>query len=175
MKWLVVLLIASASLLASCQESSWVVGVNNTSSGNIFLNATAASDDVTMYGASLTGDQENPPTGSDATGIARFHVMHDGSIRWSLRTTGLDSVIAAHIHAGIPGQNGPVIVPLFSGGPVNDINVRGEITDSVEVAAVLALFQADSAYVNVHTTAFQGGEIRGQVNPKETGGGGNQP
>ena len=175
MKWLAVLLIASASLLASCQESSWVVGVNNTGSGSIFLNTAAANGDVTMYSATLSGDQENPPTGSDATGIARFHLMHDGSLRWSLRTTGLDSVIAAHIHAGIPGQNGPVIVPLFSGEPTNDINVRGEITDSAEVQAVLDLFQADSAYVNVHTTAFTDGEIRGQVDPKETGGGGSQP
>ncbi len=171
MKWLVVLLIASASMLSSCQESSWVVGVNNSGSGNIFLSASGADKEVRMYSASLTGDQENPPSGSDATGMARFHLMHDGSIRWSLRTSGLDSVIAAHIHAGIPGQNGPIIVPLFGGGPVNDISVRGEITDSVQVAAVLDLLQADSAYVNVHTVAFQGGEIRGQMTPKQSGGG----
>ena len=170
MRWLVVLLIASASLLASCQESSWVLGVNNTDS-NMFLQVAAANGEVTMYNANLTGDQENPPTGSSATGVAKFHLMHDGSIRWSLRTTGLDSVIAAHIHAGIPGQNGPIIVPLFGGGPTTDLNIRGEITDSDQVAAVLALFQADSAYVNVHTTTFTGGEIRGQIEPRETGGG----
>ena len=168
MKWLVVLLIASGSLLASCQESSRVVGVNTTDS-NMFLQAAAANGGVTMYTASL-GDEENPPTGSSATGVAKFHLMHDGSIRWSLRTTGLDNVIAAHIHSGIPGQNGPIIVPLFGGGPVTDLNVRGEITDPDQVAAALALFQADSAYVNVHTTTFTGGEIRGQVEPKETGG-----
>ena len=172
MKWLAVLVVASASVLASCQESSRVTGLNSDNSGNMGITASAASGEVRMWSAELTGDQENPPTGSDATGIARFHLMNDGSIRWSLRTTGLDSVIASHIHAGIPGQNGPIIVPLFMGEPTGDLNIRGEITDSTEVAAVLALFEADSAYVNVHTIAFPGGEIRGQVEPKQTGGGG---
>ena len=174
MKGFVLLLIASASLLASCQESNRIVGVNGTESG-ISLEASAASGEATMWSASLTGAEETPPNGSLATGIARFHLMHDGSIKWSLRTTGLDSVVAAHIHPGIPGQAGPPLVTLFSGEPTGDLNIRGEITDAAQVALVLDLIEADSAYVNVHTITLPGGEIRGQVVPKETGGGGSQP
>ena len=178
MKWLVVLLIGSASLLASCQESSWVLGVNNTGSGNMFLQASAANGDVTMYSADLSGENEVPSTGSEGTGIAKFHVMKDGSIRWSLRVTNLNDIFAAHIHNGLPGVNGPIVVHLFDGdpsAPVSGLNVRGVITDPTEAAMVLDLFTSGSAYVNVHTTAFQGGEIRGPVLPKETGGGGSQP
>ena len=170
MRWLALVLIASASFLSACEDASWVVAVNNTEGEAAFFRTAAAPEGPRMFGAQLTGDEENPPSGSDATGRARFHLMNDGTLRWSLRTSGLEEVFAAHIHAGVVGQNGPVIVGLFSGDPVSDINVRGEISDPGEVAAVLALFEADSAYVNVHTTPFEGGEIRGQVVTKTTGG-----
>jgi CHRD domain len=176
MKWLVLLLIVSASLLASCEDASWVVAVNNTD-GEIFFRTSAAAGQVTMYSASLNGQNEVPPTDSQGTGLARFHVMKDGSIRWSLRVTNLNDIFAAHIHDGVPGENGPIVVHLFDGdpsAPVSGLNVRGVITDPTEAATVLELFTSGSAYVNVHTTAFQGGEIRGPVVPKETGGGGQQ-
>ena len=170
MKWLALVLIASASFLTACEDASWTLAVNNTES-DIFFRTQAAAGEARMFGAQLTGDQEVPPSGSDATGRARFHLMNDGSLRWSLRTAGLENVIGAHIHAGVVGQNGPVIIGLFGGAPESDLNLRGEITDPNEIAAVLALFAADSGYVNVHTTAFEGGEIRGQVVTKTTGGG----
>ena len=169
MKWLALVVVASASLLSACEDAGWLVAVNNTE-GEIFFRTAAAPEGPRMFAAQLTGDQENPPSGSDATGRARFHLMQDGSLRWSLRTSGLDSVLAAHIHAGVVGQNGPVVVGLFGGPVQSDLNIRGEITDPGEVQAVLALFAADSGYVNVHTTSFQGGEIRGQVVTKTTGG-----
>ena len=171
MRWVALVLIASASFFSACEDASWLVAVNNTE-GEMFLRTTAANGDPSMFGTLLSGDQEVPPSGSDATGRARFHLMNDGTLRWSLRTAGLDSVIGAHIHAGVVGQNGPVIVGLYGGDPVSDLNIRGEISEPGEVMAVLALFAADSAYVNVHTSAFEGGEIRGQVVTKTTGGGG---
>jgi len=171
MKWLSLVLIASVSFLAACEDASWTLAVNNTES-DIFFSTQAAAGETRMYSAYLTGADEVPSTSSEGTGVARFHLMKDGSIRWSLRTSDVDSVIAAHIHAGVAGQIGPVIVGLFGGGPEQDIHVRGEITDPGDIEAVLALFHADSAYVNVHTTAHEGGEVRGQVVPKTTGGGG---
>jgi hypothetical protein len=149
MKWFALVLIATAVVLAGCRDSGRMTGVNNPGTNT--------------YNASLTGNQSVPPSGSNATGAARVDVMSDGMMHWSLRTTGLDTVIAAHIHAGKLGENGPVIVPLYTGGPTTDLNVTGMIMDRAQIASVLGLIRSDSAYVNVHTTKFQGGEIRGQV------------
>ena len=177
MKRLALLLLAISGLLVSCQDASWLVAVNNTD-GTIYFRTAGSGTDSTetrMYTANLGGDQEVPPTGLPGTGIARFHVMHDGTIRWSLRTSNLNNIIMAHIHFGEPGQNGPVVVPLFAAGasgPVSGLNIRGAITDSTQVALVLGLFQLGDAYVNVHTTEFPAGAIRGQVEPKAMGGGG---
>jgi len=153
MKWFTLVLIASAAVLSSCNHSDKMVAPRNT-----------------VYTASLSGNQSVPPTGSQATGVAQFTVLPSGAIQWSLRTTGLDSVFASHIHAGRPGDSGPVAIPLFAGGPIRDLNVQGTITDAVQVATALQLFGADSAYVNVHTNAFQGGEIRGRVSLQTSGG-----
>jgi len=147
MKWLTLVLIASAGVLSSCNnDSNHMAGPRNT-----------------VYTANLSGDQSVPATGSNATGVAQFTVLPSGAIQWTLRTTGLDSVFASHIHAGRPGQSGPVAIPLFAGGPIRDLNVQGTITDAAQVAAALTLFRADSGYVNVHTNAFQSGEIRGRI------------
>src|SRR5262249_41916989 len=153
MKWFTLVLIASAAVLGGCQDSSQMLAPRTT-----------------VYTESLSGNQSVPPTGSNATGVAQFTVLPGGSIQWSLQTTGLDSVFASHIHAGRPGQAGPVAIPLFAGGPVRDLNVQGTITDAAQVASALALFRADSAYVNVHTNAVQAGEIRGPIVLKSRGG-----
>ena len=153
MKWFTVALIASTAVLAGCNDSNKMTAPRNT-----------------VYTATLSGNQSVPPTGSQATGVAQFTVLPGGAIQWSLRTTGLDSVFASHIHAGRPGQGGPVAIPLFAGGPLRDLNIQGTITDAATVAEALLLFRADSAYVNVHTNAFQGGEIRGRVMLQASGG-----
>jgi hypothetical protein len=149
MKWFALVLIATAAVLAGCRDSGRMTGVTNAATNT--------------FSASLAGNQAVPPTGSGATGAARFDVMSDGTIHWSLQTTGLDTVLAAHIHAGKRGQNGDVVVPLYTGGPTRDLNVTGTITDPAQIAAAVWLFRSDSAYVNVHTPRFIGGEIRGQV------------
>ena len=72
------------------------------------------------------------------------------------------NVTASHIHRGRSGVNGPVVFPLYTGTGAFDPNtpVGGGIMLSAENLVDLL---TGYYYVNVHTTAFPGGEIRGQI------------
>ena len=68
---------------------------------------------------------------------------------------------AAHIHCGAaPGANAGVAVPLGAANPASPITGSAALTD-----AQLADLQAGKCYINVHTAANKGGEIRGQLAP----------
>jgi hypothetical protein len=78
----------------------------------------------------------------------------------TVQTTGLVAT-AAHIHQGAVGQNGPVIVTLVkTGTDVWGVPVGTSLTDAQYQA-----YLAGQLYVNVHTDANKGGEIRAQLKP----------
>ena len=124
------------------------------------------------YTATLLGSSEPTPTGVTGTGTATF-VDNGTSIDYVLVVNGLTAISASHIHGpAAVGVNASVIVNLFSPngppfGQVNGVIATGTITNannqSFTVDALRALFIAGTAYVNVHTTAFPGGAIRGQI------------
>ena len=66
----------------------------------------------------------------------------------------------AHIHRGAKGQNGPVIVPLTKNGDTYSVPAGRKLT-----ADQMRDWKAGNLYVNVHTAAHKGGEVRGQINP----------
>ncbi len=108
--------------------------------------------------ATLTGAQEVPPVETKATGTAQFQLKADRSISGSVKTKDIDGT-AAHIHEGAPGVNGGVAVTL---------NKKSDHEWTVPVGAKLTAAQIESLkagtlYVNVHTDAHKGGEIRGQL------------
>lgn len=107
----------------------------------------------------LTGDQEVPPVKSAGTGTGKLVIGGDGSIRGSVRTTGIAGT-AAHIHEAAVGKNGPVIIPLTKKGSTYAVPAGAKLTD-----AQLASFKAGNLYVNVHTAANTDGEIRAQLKP----------
>jgi hypothetical protein len=127
----------------------------------------------------LSGADEIPPTGSLAIGLAVFDlpdnelsIGFDISFGTNAGGPPLTTPLAAgHIHFGVPGMNGPVILP-FPGLPAG--STSGHFTGTLTAAnltpagpimtfadAVLAL-KAGNTYSNLHTTMFPGGEIRGQ-------------
>jgi hypothetical protein len=113
----------------------------------------------------LTGDEEVPPVKSAGTGTGTVTVGEDKSVNATIRTEGVPGV-AAHIHEGAAGQNGPVIVPMKKTGE-NDWSTDpgAKLTDSQYES-----YKAGRLYLNVHTPQNKGGEIRGQIRP--SGGGG---
>jgi hypothetical protein len=81
-----------------------------------------------------------------------------GVITWRLTFAKLSGrAIAAHIHSGVRGKAGPVIVPLCA--PCRS-GAHGRATVN---ASVLTALEAGRTYVNVHTPKNPVGEIRGQL------------
>ena len=117
--------------------------------------AFAANVDV-----KLSGDQEVPPVKTSATGNGTLTVNDDKTVSGSVTTSGINGV-AAHIHNGAPGKNGPVAVPLTKDGDNTwTVGPGAKLTD-----AQFADFKAGNLYVNVHSAAHKDGEIRGQLKP----------
>ena len=122
----------------------------------------------------LSGENEVPPVETDAQGQAIFQLSKDGSeLTYKLIVANIEDVVASHIHCAPEGENGPVGVTLFTGGPTSDdgILAEGTITDPDDGNAcgwedldeVIAAMRAGNTYVNVHTLAHPPGEIRGQI------------
>jgi hypothetical protein len=108
----------------------------------------------------LDGKQEVPPVATAATGSGIIKVLMDRSVSGSVMTSGVAGT-AAHIHMASPGANGPVIVPLNKTGD-NEWSVPPSIRLNDAQYEALRL---GNLYVNVHSAANPGGEIRGQIQP----------
>jgi hypothetical protein len=117
--------------------------------------ASAADVKVT-----LSGNQEVPPVTTSASGSGTITVGEDMSISGSVTTAGVVGT-AAHIHMAAAGQNGPVAVPLTKSGD----NGWAVPAGAKLTAAQFAAFKAGHLYLNVHSQAYKGGEIRGQITP----------
>jgi hypothetical protein len=117
----------------------------------------------TAYKAALDAKSEVPPTTSSGTGTAT--VTYDPAtktVTWEGSFSGLSGpATAAHIHGPAEaGKNAGVIVPLSQQGTP----FKGSATLADDKASALAsALSSGQAYVNVHTAANPGGEVRGQL------------
>lgn len=138
--------------------------------------------DKWCYTTNLNGFHETPPILSNGTGT--FKASLDKSrtfLNFTLTFSNLSSSTnVSHIHFGHHNVAGAPVAFLCGGDgkpacPVAGGTVTGTISaaDVVGVAAqgvtagefkdLLAVLDSGKAYVNVHTTTFPAGEIRGQV------------
>lgn len=123
------------------------------------------------FTATLSGQDEVPPTNSQATGMAEFIVMGD-SVGYTVNASNMQGVTAGHIHSGKQGENGPVVVTLFKNdSPSNEVSENGSITpDKLEgpmagkqLTDLASTMSNGDTYVNIHTEQNPNGEIRGQL------------
>ena len=126
------------------------------SSGCSMLHSSSSGAAGTEYVA-LTGANEVPPVTTSATGQGSVTVAADCSVKARVTYTGMEAT-AAHIHTGAAGTNGKVIVPLKKEG---DAFVSA--ADAKLDAEGCAAYKAGQTYVNVHSDAHKGGEIRAQL------------
>jgi hypothetical protein len=105
----------------------------------------------------LSGDNEVPPVKTAATAEGTISVADDGAVSGSIATKGIEGTMA-HIHLAAAGKNGPVVVKLTKEGDTYKVPADAKL-DSAQLAAL----KAGELYVNVHSAANKGGEIRAQL------------
>lgn len=114
--------------------------------------------------AQLRGMNEvGKPGASHGTGTATISVnMSTDKLCYTLKVSGFTlPAIAAHIHAGRAGKNGPVVVP-FPTAPSRTGRASGCTT--VRASLLKAITgHPSSYYVNVHTAQYPDGAVRGQL------------
>ena len=136
------LAISATALLAACQ--------------------TGPAERRAELAVTMTGVQEVPgPGDSDGSGTAVVRVdPRQAQVCWDVYARQIDRPIAAHIHRGAEGVAGPPVVTLTT--PGEDGRSQGCINVDPTLARELSM-QAHAFYMNVHTSAFPGGAIRGQL------------
>lgn len=108
----------------------------------------------------LTGAQEVPPVSTKASGRSTISVAADRTVSGSVIVDDMTAT-AAHIHRGAAGANGPVLIPLTrTKDNVFTVPANTRLTDEQYAA-----FKAGNLYINVHSAAYPGGEIRVQMKP----------
>lgn len=108
----------------------------------------------------LSGDHEVPAVETAGSGMGVIEIGEDRSVSGSVTTSDVPGTMA-HIHEAAADANGPVVIPLEQ---------SDEDTWSVPEGTQLTDTQYDSLkegnlYINVHTEANPGGEVRGQLTP----------
>lgn len=143
----------------------------------IFVTATVMAG-PTNFVAHLSGAEEVPPAETRAQGQAIFNLRSDG-LHYRLIVANIENVTMAHIHLAPSGVNGPVVVWLYPSAPPaqlipgrsNGVLRTGVITESqlvgplagMSLEDLLDAMEAGNTYVNVHTSQYPGGEVRGQI------------
>lgn len=153
------------------------------------LLAVAANAEAGMlFTADLLGSNEVPPVTTNKFGTATFELNDaETEFTYSIEVTGFDiggiltpdsadDITGLHIHNAPAGANGSVVFGIFN--PVHDpdrvITISsskiqfsgvwgGSQTGGSPLADQLANLKSGNLYVNVHSTTFPGGEVRGQI------------
>lgn len=137
-------MLSLVTLLGSCKKDN--------------VAATPAST-TTSLTALVNGAQQVPANNSTATG--NFEGTYNASNKQLTYTLTFQGVTAtsAHIHTGAPGTSGSVAIPFASlTSPIS-----GTVTLTDDQATQLL---NNGMYVNIHSSAYTGGEIRGNIGKK---------
>lgn len=146
---LVLSIIALTATVSSCKKSE----------------STPEAQVVKEITVSLAAANENPqPAGRTERGTATIKIYNDNSITVDGSLTGFasgDNLTLAHIHAGDPVTNGPVVLdlkPVFTGSAVKSsvTGVRSSFIDSLKAGTA-------DLYLNIHSTQVGSGIVRGQL------------
>ena len=152
------------------------------------LAAPSVSAQPSTFRAVLSGADEVPARDTLGRGFASFQLSPDGTeLQYRLVVANIENVVAAHIHVGPEGVNGPVVAFLFGPAAPGEGRIQGVIAEGTITGANLTgplageplstlvdALEAGNTYVNVHTNDgvapidtgpgdFPGGEIRGQI------------
>jgi hypothetical protein len=138
--------------------------------------ADSKSQGVTVFKATLSGSQEVHTVNTNAAGHAIFHLSKDGTeLTYRLFVNRLHNITMAHIHLAPVGVNGPPVAwllpltllsgannGLLSHGVIKTGDLVGPLAGE-DLSVLIEAIKDGRTYVNVHTTQYPPGEIRGQI------------
>jgi hypothetical protein len=160
--------LSGTGTLTQPQEDSLLAGnmyanVHSTtySAGEIRAQLTLTDVNSTFLSGRLQGAQETPPDSSKATGSAYALVdKATDSVFVTGTYTGLTKASTlAHVHLQNPGTAGNVLFPIY-----HSFATKGAVHAMAAVSTTAAdSIIAGGSYVNIHTSTYPAGEIRGQL------------
>jgi len=111
----------------------------------------------------MTGAEEVPPGDPDGFGVAAFSAdTATGQVCYAINVGGISlPATAAHIHKGAPGVAGPIVIPLTA--PDEEGAASGCVSNVDKTVLADILANPSAYYVNVHTSDFPQGALRGQL------------
>jgi hypothetical protein len=152
-------LVAASLAMTGCTSMEKMMGRDKE--GEEHGGARAGMMDMgRMQSVSLTGANEVPAVSTSAAATGTVTVGRDRHVKVNIVVTGMDAT-AAHIHMGAAGANGPVIVPLTKSG-----NTFTAPPDAMFTKEQHEAWEEGRTYINVHSAAHPGGEIRAQLKGK---------
>lgn len=146
----------------------------------ILAAGTAIAASSRNFRTHLAGRYEVPVRDTKAQGQAIFQLNEEGTaLEYKLNVANIENVLQAHIHRGPADGTGPIVVWLYPSAPpaqlipgrFNGRLAEGTITAAnlvgplagMTLDALIAEIEAGNTYVNVHTTQYPPGEVRGQL------------
>lgn len=137
----------------------YYVNIHTSANPNGEIRGQISFESAATYMADLDGAQEVPAISTSAFGKGVFNLSKDNSnLEIRIVSTGLSGPITgAHLHLGAAGTNGNVVEDLSMS------IVDNYIVANVDPTSYLGDLMAGDIYINIHTDANPGGEIRGQL------------
>jgi hypothetical protein len=162
---IVVLVMAVAAVTLLATGAVGKPGHNNQ--GKSKAKGPAVTQSRVVFAVLRGRNEINPVTGKkgagDPDGRGTFTALIDGDqLCFGITVKNLDTPVAAHIHKARRNQNGDIVVPLTAPSAGDPGASSGCTTIAADLA--LAILQhPHKYYANVHTGAFAGGAVRGQL------------
>ena len=169
----------AAALASACADSMGTPTAPGTLVAPVFVTGQHTGD-AHHHFTHLNGGNEVPANNSRGQGQALFTLSDDGeSLHFKLNVANIENVTQSHIHMGPATGTGGIVVWLYPAaapavlipGRTQGTLAEGTITAAslvgalagLDLDALLDAIRAGNTYVNVHTSQFGPGEIRGQI------------
>lgn len=159
-------IVVTPGLLKKMLRSEVYIAVHTAANPNGEIRGQVKLETDFGYYTEMDGMQQVPMNATTAKGVAALNLSLDGKrLEVKVVADGLTGAIqGAHLHKGAAGTNGGLLVDLSSLISADGRSMFGtvEIDDSIK-SVFQSYVKMGLVYLNIHTAANAGGEVRGQI------------